>query len=510
MHCATCSRPPSAKLGFNCPTCARSAVYELRYQHVAVLLQKEQLGREVEDTTGANNTGRSSAWSFVQSRDRAEQSRLAAQQLREHSELVRQEIGSCKADLSHLKASLAKRRADLASAARSHSTRLAPALEHVERSIKRTTHRWDQLHQRTAEARVFLCREAASLYGLRQRRRRRNGVVKDEYFIGGISVIDLRDLNNATPSHISTSLNHIAHLLILITHYLSLQLPAEITLPHRDYPLPTVFLPASSYTARPVRFPGSTSSAHSASSAPALPRPRPLYIDKPLPVLAKEDPAAYALFIEGATLLAWDIAWVCRAQQASGPTLSTWEDVCALGRNLHQLLVVGPDAKVANAATITGPPPSRTSPSASPAPPPPPPSSLSGITTGGLGLGHYSHGSAHTSLLSAAGIEHMRAWRLASPVKIGDKLKAALLGDMAGAEWEVLEEAAWHDPNDKTTPHENSDTTTGTGQENESARIRAANGAAKTDSLLEMQQQQQQQQRTRSTGANGWMKLKPR
>jgi hypothetical protein len=39
----------------------------------------------------------------------------------------------------------------------------------------------------------------------------------------------------------------------------------------------------------------------------------------------------------------------------------------------------------------------------------------------------------------------MRTWRLPSPVKVVDKLKSVLLGEMTSAEWELLEENEWDD-----------------------------------------------------------------
>lgn len=39
----------------------------------------------------------------------------------------------------------------------------------------------------------------------------------------------------------------------------------------------------------------------------------------------------------------------------------------------------------------------------------------------------------------------MKTWKLPPPAKIADKLKSALLGEMANAEWELLEEKEWDD-----------------------------------------------------------------
>ena len=37
----------------------------------------------------------------------------------------------------------------------------------------------------------------------------------------------------------------------------------------------------------------------------------------------------------------------------------------------------------------------------------------------------------------------MRGWKLRSATQIADKVKSLLLGEMAGAEWEILEEREW-------------------------------------------------------------------
>lgn len=60
-------------------------------------------------------------------------------------------------------------------------------------------------------------------------------------------------------------------------------------------------------------------------------------------------------------------------------------------------------------------------------------------------LGHYSHGTVHSFLCASEGAEFMRTWRLPSPTKIADKVKSVLLGEMASAEWELLEKKEWDD-----------------------------------------------------------------
>jgi len=244
----------------------------------------------------------------------------------------------------------------------------------------------------------------------------------------------------ATAAHISTSFSNIAHLLVLISHYLSLRLPAEITLPHRDYPTSTIYAPARSYLSRELP---SGSLAQSSSSGPAAsrtpdprpyaPRPRPLFIDRSLPKLAREDPGAYALFLEGATFLAWNVSWLCRTQGLN-LTSDSWEEVCDIGKNIWQLLVAPP----VQVSTLRKAYASCDIPSKSRAPKDSPKTTIQRTKTFSM-LGHYSHGTAHSFLGASEGTEFMRTWKLPTPTKVVDKLKSTLLGEMASAEWELLE-----------------------------------------------------------------------
>jgi Vacuolar sorting 38 and autophagy-related subunit 14 len=153
-----------------------------------------------------------------------------------------------------------------------------------------------------------------------------------------------------------------------------------------------------------------------------------------LPALAKEDPTAYSYFIEGVTLLAWDIAWLCRTQGLDA--VNTWEDVCPLGKNLWQLLVA-PVPKVSR-------PPLTSTPS-------------DAIVTSGKQaitekewdnetmFGYFSHGTAHSFLGSADGNDFMKSWNLQGHMKIVDKVKSLLMSEMAGAEWDLLNDKDWED-----------------------------------------------------------------
>jgi hypothetical protein len=233
---------------------------------------------------------------------------------------------------------------------------------------------------------------------------------------------------------LSASLTHVAYLTTRAANYLALRLPAEITLPHKDYPLPTIFLPQSSYQAREVPFPGTTP-ATSSSNSPVtsrtfdtrpLPTPRPLFLRGPLSKLAKDDHKQYSYFVEGVTLLAWNIAWLCKTQGMSG--FDTEWDICAVGRNLWNLLL----AEKANLSTVMA----QASVRGVGARQPPPENYPARF-------GHLSHGTAHSFFNSTDGKNIMRDWRLRLPMSSVGKVKEFLNNEMQKAEWELLQENEW-------------------------------------------------------------------
>lgn len=478
MSCHVCSRAPNSRLPFCCATCARSHLYQLRVEHARVLLEKESIGKqienavaygEVQDGFGESDKGavgsNTEGWTIQTSANSQTKSSTRTKALRSHIETLAAEIKDKKLDISQRRLTLTRRKSDAESAKYQLMEREAAMLTGIQNSTKRTDHLWHSLHNKTAEARIFLCREAANIYGLRQKNRRVNGDLQETYVLGGMPIIDLRDMNGklssgpsswtfnvqdtnaitgATPAQISTSFSNIAHLLVLISHYLSLRLPAEITLPHRNYPTPTIYTPTKSYLSRESPSATGQSSSGSATprtpdSRPHIPRPRPLFIDRNLPKLAREDPGAYALFLEAATLLAWNVSWLSRTQ---GLNLNSdsWEEICDIGKNIWQLLVAPP----VQASTLMRAYAGRDLSSKSRAPKDSPKTTIQRTKTFSM-LGHYSHGTAHSFLSASEGTEFMRTWKLPTPTKVVDKLKSTLLGEMASAEWELLEKKEWDD-----------------------------------------------------------------
>jgi hypothetical protein len=238
---------------------------------------------------------------------------------------------------------------------------------------------------------------------------------------------------------LTATLTQIAYLTSRVSTYLGLRLPAEITLPHRGYPLATIFAPASSYLSREVPFPGTGSSQHSSNSPRTsrildtrpLPHPRTLFIHTSLAQLAKDDSAAYSIFLEGVTLLAWDIAWLCKVQGMSG--FDDEQDICPVGLNLWNLLLAEPETLSARGGSVSGEG-SRIVPQNSQAPP---------ASNGPTLFGQLSHGTTLSFFGAAQGKDVVGTWKLQNPARAFDKIKRYLQSEMQKAEWEDLGDTEW-------------------------------------------------------------------
>ena len=216
MQCDICDRSTSSRLPFNCTLCARDALYQPRIQLAQTLLHTESLGKEVEQhvlETSKSDKARSMAgaktnlnqtWTLHRATSDRIASEKQTQNVLSHVEALHEEIEKMKAEISEKKKRLLRRRAEFASAKQELSQSQESAVESVDKGIKRTEHRWDVMHNKTAESRLFLCREVALLYGLHQRKRKKGGLGRDVYFIGGVPIADLRDLNSTNVFHSSS------------------------------------------------------------------------------------------------------------------------------------------------------------------------------------------------------------------------------------------------------------------------------------------------------------------
>ncbi|KAH6609364.1 hypothetical protein Trco_002710 [Trichoderma cornu-damae] len=434
MECDICHRPHDAqRRPFLCAVDARNRIYEGRMKHLQLMLDNETLSSQVHELLADASKPNKHAWDeAISHKETAEQK---TDQILAAADKLRAEIKAARDEIQARKAALARRRSDLASVSAGLAERRTKQLKDVEKSIHMLKFRWSQSAEDMASTRSFLCTEAVRLYGLR-RAPKRGSTGRYEYSLGRIPIVDLANMDALGPEVISTSLAHIAHVIVLVSHYLSIRLPAEVILPHRDYPRPTMFTIQNSYRHGDVSFPGTllatTPLPESPFASSHVPRPRPLFVDKPLPQLCKEDPAAYSLFLEGTTLLAYDVAWLCCTQGVSVGDRSSFEDICNMGRNLYSLLLNNQFQGGANNFSIGAPGTNA---------------SVGGQNANAsqIWIGRYAHGTTYYCLSSDEGTELMKSFRLPNPLKLADKLKKKLLGDAPAPDWEVLGDDEWKD-----------------------------------------------------------------
>ncbi|PKS09850.1 hypothetical protein jhhlp_004473 [Lomentospora prolificans] len=464
--CDICCRPHHpTRLPFLCAVDARNLCYETRVRVLQVLLENESLRTHVDGLLSQSDremgsTSRSLAapmnslvMESLVSRRSITEDRTA--QIMARAEKLRADIEAARTEIQAKREANSRRRSDLVSASSGIDIRRTRTLDDTESMALLLRRRWDCKSDQTAATRAFLCMEAAKLYGLR---RIKKGASKYEFRLGGIDVIDLTSMNALPPEVISTSLSHISHILILASHYLALRLPAEISMPHRDHPRPTIYNLASSYrhmegdgaiinginikNNSPISgnlgnnelSSGLTGDRHARDTGSSS-RPRPLFIEKPLSVLAKEDPAAHSFFLEGVTLLAYNVAWACLTQNVPIGDRGSFDDVCNMGRNLYNLLIGQQLHSIPTAKVF----PYISSPTASDV------DELDRAkqATAPPMMGRFSHGTTHSFLAGATGTEFVRSFKLPSPIKLADKLKKKLLSELNVPEWEVVEDGDW-------------------------------------------------------------------
>jgi hypothetical protein len=474
MECDICGKAGNAAHPLHCITCARSYLEQPRIELAKTLIDKDGVEKHVtaviqgsedkaiqhvslKDSKGGLLVDRQECTNNLNwQRTKAEMTEIQErmQLITEQSNRLRAQMEATRKQMEMQRAAIAQRKSDISSATYGVDTRRANELDKLQLRVKKVASGSDRMHQDTGDLRMQLCTTAAKLAGLKtSRRRNKDGIVKDVFNIGPgtrLRICDLKDLNGrchrpslrmhakpsteALPDQLSASLAAVAQLLVRVAAYLGIRLPAEITLPHNDYPQPTIFSPASSYQGKKVPFPGSTPS-HSSSNSPEasrtidprvrLPTPRALFIDRPLGHLSVEDPPAYSSFIEGVSLLAYDVAWLCRTQGMKD-SLKEWDDICPVGQNLYRLLIAQetyhpqrPDkdgiTKSSSAVTMRKTP---------------------------VGFGHLSHATSHSYLNMAENAQYLAGWNL-TPTKIVDELKAFLLTEQQAQEWDVLSQREW-------------------------------------------------------------------
>lgn len=448
MECNICARDGSdlamANIGLYCTSCARAALYTPRLEHARVLLEKVALNTRFDDVTKdaavvEQNRRFAKSWRTEVSRTKAsdmrsdlDQKQASIVSLKDDIAKMRDEIAARKADLASQRAALKTVRGSLAGQDKGQTDRL---IDVTAKGLKN----FNAIHDASVETRAYLCREAATLLRLRQRKTRKGDQIREHYLIAGWQIPDLRSIANYKCTELTAMLATFSHLLCLVAFYLGVRLPAEITLPRRDYPLATINTPSTSYTSTKVDFPGSGSffamtEVSKKNEAKGVSRPRPLFIgsddkNELISHVAKRDPSAFKFFIEAISLLAWNVTWLSHSQGFTTAT-DTWVESCNIGYNLWHLVFAPQQPhgllRAASSRDTRQRQTSRTS------TPPAEPTNAR--------LGAYSHSSAHSFLGWSTRAMHARALRLTKYTMIADPLRKLLENEIKNAEWEVLGE----------------------------------------------------------------------
>ncbi|KAH9873628.1 hypothetical protein IAQ61_004252 [Plenodomus lingam] len=527
MECDICGKAGDVGHGLHCITCARSHLEQPRIDLARILIDRDAVEKHVNavvqgsedeavqhvsltdskggllvdrhECTNNLNWQRTKAETAV-IRERLECIAAQAAQLRNQMEATRRQIEAKRAET-------AQRKSDFSSATYGIESRRANELDKVQQHVKKLEYRSEKMHHDTVELRMQLCTTSAKLAGLKlTKRKTRDGGYKEVFSIGPgtrLRIWDLRELNDG----LSASLAAVAQLLVRVAAYLGIRLPAEITLPHSDYPQPTIFSPASSYQGKKVPFPGSTPS-HSSTASPEasrtldprvhLPKPRTLFVDRPLGHLSAEDPLAYSSFMEGVSLLAYNIAWLCRSQGMKD-SFKQWEDVCPVGRNLYRLLIAQESYLPQR---LENPLHKDLTTSKS---------SRAALRKTAVGFGQLSHATSHSFMNIAENAQYLSGWALTA-TKIVDELKSFLLAEQQAQEWDVVNQKEWEDmenlmAEDPVVVGEKRRGHVPVGDGRSFLTSMTSNGKS---SLVSRVDASEGEQAGRRKGSSGWMKLKSR
>ncbi|KPI44927.1 uncharacterized protein AB675_2538 [Cyphellophora attinorum] len=446
MECDICARNGKelTDLGVNCASCARTTLYALRLEHGQTLLERGSLGSRIESITLGKGSDKrlENVWTIEADRARASDIRTRLGDGHGSISTVKQEIEDLKAEIQRRKVDLTRRRSTLKTTKGTLAGRDKGETDKFGEKLARGRKNFDAIHAAAVETRAYLCREAANILRLRQgKSRSANQTQSLRYFIGTTPIPDLKSINGVRCSELTAMLASVSRLVCLVSFYLGLRLPAEIILPHRNYPLATINTPATSYATTKPEFPGSGSylamtDVSKNSENRGASRSRPLFIgsddrNELVTDLARKDPSAFKFFVEAVSLLAWDVTWLAHSQGLSTGN-ETWSEICNLGASLWAIVFATPQSSaVRRALARQSSKQSHDSPRSRSSTP---------VDAQVNQLGAYSHASAHSSLSAAARMAHMRSMRLSKYTMIADPLRKILENEMKNAEWEVLQE----------------------------------------------------------------------
>lgn len=468
MECSVCEREITARRKGLCGSCVQASLYKPRIDKVQAILSNEKAHAHVEAVVRPGNDGVLAAlpedadWDAItvgistygnrKAEAEKERMELRIEDISEKAKELQQQIEDHKRYVAEQKKLHQSRREAIKSGRGELARHRTEATGPVQADIKKAKRQLEKMHTRTAEAREYLCKEVGTLCGLQ---RAKDSKGKSLFYLAGLPMPNLKDLNAlsgrlrgdrfgvlddnrpvAEPHElVSASFDNVCLFLGVCCYYLSVRMPAEIILPTVDFPHSAVMQREASYKAGELRYPGTPSNNPSPAQSRTLVagsergKPRPLQLRKQLLALQTHNSKTYELFLEGAMLLAYDIAWLCRTQGITEGTPS-FDDVCDIGRNLYSL--AGPRSRPGLDRRATG---------------------ATNKTDTGTGnqFGRFSHASVTHALAGHGGIAIFApdAWRV-SVTTLTDKLKSYLRSEASRSEWHVVDYKEWnnmeHDP----------------------------------------------------------------
>lgn len=212
MECGICSRAFGEQRQPTCPSCARATIYELRYEQLTSLISKEQSHERVStlilppaDLSALNLEGPELVEVTESVRKlEVEQQRLQIEgieqrlhDIRGQQGILRDQIRQAREDNQARGDDYKQKHSIVGAQAQELNQRKPLLVDPLKTEMKRLDHKLGKVYNRTTEGRQKLCEETARLAGLKQRRRRASdGSVSDDYIIGQVNMMDLRDLNS--------------------------------------------------------------------------------------------------------------------------------------------------------------------------------------------------------------------------------------------------------------------------------------------------------------------------
>ena len=184
MDCNLCGKTFTSRRRPHCPSCVQASLYPLRLTHASALLAREKSHAHAEAVLRPDNDGVLAAlpedveWeSITAAVKRVNVNKRHTQRESIENRLfdvkataadLRRELDECRSSIAARKLRHQQRRRDLEQAKKQFDERRGPALEPVQVAIKRARSRMERVHARTAEAREYLCRQVADLFGLQR------------------------------------------------------------------------------------------------------------------------------------------------------------------------------------------------------------------------------------------------------------------------------------------------------------------------------------------------------